>query len=149
MLTNGGRFMDGAAHHAVDIVVVRLGKSMGNGDCERKLFYAQINCILSKQVNQAEMLLTHVLTKCSAENQYAISIGIFIHTNILPTSKVRTECRTRTRTIWSVFHAWNTFCSVVCGLDIICCFYFVWLVVGILYLRPGFNGCMFVKFRHY
>lgn len=99
MLTNGGRFMDGAAHHAVDIVVVRLGKSMGNGDCERKLFYAQINCILSKQVNQAEMLLTHVLTKCSAENQYAISIGIFIHTNILPTSKVRTECRTRTRTI--------------------------------------------------
>lgn len=117
--------------------VAHPGKSMGNGDCEQKLFYAQINCTPSKQVNQAKMPLTHVPTKCSTENQHAISIGIFIHTNRLPTTTRCTECKTPTRTIWSVFHAWNTFCSVVCGLDIICCFYFVWLVVGILCIPPS------------
>lgn len=66
MLTNGGRFMDGTtAYHTFDRVLQSTisRKSMWNGDCEQKLFYAQINCTLSKQVNQSKMLLAHVLTK--------------------------------------------------------------------------------------
>lgn len=123
-------------------------KSMGNGDCERKLFYAQINCTPSKQLNQTKMLLTHVPTECSAEKPTCDQHRDF-HTYIYTADNMVPWCKTRARIIWSVFHAWNTFCSVVCGLDIICCFYFVWLVVGILSRRPGFDGCMFVEFRHY
>lgn len=71
MLTNGGRFMD--ATKLLHIIPLKcytqhLGNQWGMAIVNKTFSKAQINCTLCKQVNQAKMVFTHVLSVLKKTN---------------------------------------------------------------------------------